>query len=660
MIRAVDLPLDLQQFILRPIESPLRAWGPSVAKEVMRAHDDNSVKSVPLQLALVVLRLTRFAPNVFLRYLPVLKKKLVLLTTARHFHSMLTELQQVLVWSSIHPVIIDFFDTIPSLHNPTSTNATLFASSNDRYMPSMQTSLSQSPVWAIQQAYYKSQGMAAWSSNTVPYGVSSSSFVAAAYARVVFRFFADCYHRNFLAPTGAVNCFVLEGGSGSCKFAAAFVPELMALLRDANLLQSIRPCTVLTDLCADVIESRMIHPVFQSLRQQFPYAVDFAVMSCDSIIRNDPVHLRLANTTLTVAGQPLFLIGNYFLDSLPTDAFVVDEAGTTFEIRTDSRADEFVPSPLADVATYYKDDDDVSATLNQTLASIVEVIRTSYPGRRGLVLFPVHAFQFLSALRRLQGPATPFAMLVGDATVHFSDLLQDIPELSPHADCFCLPVDFDVIQRFLDVAFHPTHVVQVTSTVPVFSDSFQVLHATMFPTAPNASLIEPLSHECFTQELKGFGANDCDLILGALEGSRGFSTLTPQAAFLALSNFDFDVFLLFKWQIVKAAAHLAVADPQRDHLVSLGTKCYQKRYSLAVVDDFNVQLSMARWFYAFRAYEASAEILKALMPTHDVRALYLLGLVCAQLGARDKARLLLQSCHSRKPHTKFAARLKAL
>ncbi|RHY27223.1 hypothetical protein DYB32_006926, partial [Aphanomyces invadans] len=444
---AVDLPLDLQQFILRPIESPLRAWGPSVAKEVMRAHDDNSVKSVPLQLALVVLRLTRFAPNVFLRYLPVLKKKLVLLTTARHFHSMLTELQQVLVWSSIHPVIIDFFDTIPSLHNPTSTNATLFASSNDRYMPSMQTSLSQSPVWAIQQAYYKSQGMAAWSSNTVPYGVSSSSFVAAAYARVVFRFFADCYHRNFLAPTGAVNCFVLEGGSGSCKFAAAFVPELMALLRDANLLQSIRPCTVLTDLCADVIESRMIHPVFQSLRQQFPYAVDFAVMSCDSI---------------------------------------VDEAGTTFEIRTDSRADEFVPSPLADVATYYKDDDDVSATLNQTLASIVEVVRTSYPGRRGLVLFPVHAFQFLSAL--------PTSVL--------------------HKNSKAL--------------------VQTTATSSWYSN----------PIAPTLT--------CKRQ--------------GALEGSRGFSTLTPQAAFLALSNFDFDVFLLFKWQIVKAAAHLAVADPQRDHL----------------------------------------------------------------------------------------------
>ncbi|KAF0748977.1 hypothetical protein AaE_007179, partial [Aphanomyces astaci] len=220
-----DLPLDVQQFIVRPLQSPLHVWGPTVAAEVMQFNDD--VASVPLQLALVVLRLTQFDPQVFLRYLPVLTKKLPRLTTARHFLSLMTELQQVQLWSPTDPAIAAFFNQMPTLHHPTSTNAMLFRSAPPKaIVPATLSTLSKSRVWATQQAFYKAQGMAAWSSNTVPYGVSSSMFLAAAYARVVVRFFIDCYRQHLLSPTDTVNCVVLEGGSGSCKFAAAFIPAV--------------------------------------------------------------------------------------------------------------------------------------------------------------------------------------------------------------------------------------------------------------------------------------------------------------------------------------------------------------------------------------------------------------------------------------------------
>ncbi|RHY22398.1 hypothetical protein DYB25_007977 [Aphanomyces astaci] len=444
-----DLPLDVQQFIVRPLQSPLHVWGPTVAAEVMQFNDD--VASVPLQLALVVLRLTQFDPQVFLRYLPVLTKKLPRLTTARHFLSLMTELQQVQLWSPTDPAIAAFFNQMPTLHQPTSTNAMLFRSGPPKaIVPATLSTLSKSRVWATQQAFYKAQGMAAWSSNTVPYGVSSSMFLAAAYARVVVRFFIDCYRQHLLSPTDTVNCVVLEGGSGSCKFAAAFIPAVMALLEDADLQHVIRPC----------------------------------------VIQDDPIRLRVANATLDVSTTPLFVVGNYFFDSLPTDAFVVDGDGAVCEVCTDGEsADTFTLShDVADTSQYYQDNDD-SKWLNQALTALVQHIQAAYPRRKCLLLFPVDAFRFVLALRRRSSANSPFGMLVGDATVHFSDILTDIPELSPHADCFCLPVDFDVINWFLDIAFASTCKVQVSTTTPVFSDTFQVLYATLFPLQEASSTL---------------------------------------------------------------------------------------------------------------------------------------------------------------------------
>ncbi|RLO05314.1 hypothetical protein DYB28_003834, partial [Aphanomyces astaci] len=259
---------------------------------------------------------------------------------------------------------------------------------------------------------------------------------------VVVRFFIDCYRQHLLSPTDTVNCVVLEGGSGSCKFAAAFIPAVMTLLEDADLQHVIRPC----------------------------------------VIQNDPIRLRVANATLDVSTTPLFVVGNYFFDSLPTDAFVVDGDGAVCEVCTDDEsADTFTLShDVVDTTQYYQDNDD-SKCLNKALTALVQHIQAAYPRRKCLLLFPVDAFRFVLALRRRSSARSPFGMLVGDATVHFSDILTDIPELSPHADCFCLPVDFDVINRFLDIAFASTCKVQVSTTTPVFSDTFQVLYATLFP-----------------------------------------------------------------------------------------------------------------------------------------------------------------------------------
>ena len=54
-------------------------------------------------------------------------------------------------------------------------------------------------------------------------------------------------------------------------------------------------------------------------------------------------------------------------------------------------------------------------------------------------------------------------------------------------------------------------------------------------------------------------------------------------------------------------------------------KCFQNAYILKMEGQFNVHLNMARWFYALKAFEPAATLLKSLLPTYDVRVLYLLG-----------------------------------
>ena len=51
---------------------------------------------------------------------------------------------------------------------------------------------SESLIWDLQRQFYAHHGIGAWAEGKVPFGISTSSHIAAAYARVVFGFLRDC------------------------------------------------------------------------------------------------------------------------------------------------------------------------------------------------------------------------------------------------------------------------------------------------------------------------------------------------------------------------------------------------------------------------------------------------------------------------------------
>ncbi|EQC27322.1 hypothetical protein SDRG_14847 [Saprolegnia diclina VS20] len=627
---------SVHHWLFRPLEDPVNVYGSLVAQDLVR-HGRGLV-SVPLQLALVVLRLLHYSPSILLQNLPLLEKKILNLNTARLRQNVRKELLRVYKWPHVPDAIATFLQ-----------NESLFGANDAAPLqPSLLfgdapastdglTTVAASPVWSAQKDFYKAHGMGAWSSNIVPYGVSSSMFIAEAYARVVLQFFLDCHGKGKLDATSPINAYVIEGGSGCCKFGLAFARHLLGLLAGLELHTVIRPCIILTDLSVDVLDSRIAHVDFQSLVAAFPGQLEFAVLDVEDIIaRRGPLFLRVANAPLQLAPTtPIFFIGNYFLDSLPTDVFLVEPSGLS-PVLTDEAGDSFAPSPLPlpDPSTHYE-----SAALNATLLSVPRGLRVS------LLLFPVQAYRFLSAILP---PTAPFGLLFGDATVHSSDTFHHVPELSPHADCFCLPVDFSLLEAFLSQSF-PKLTFQ--STLQVFADTFQVCYATHFPDDA-ANLSSPL---VFEAELQAFGANDCDLIMGTIQDTPdAFTALEPQMALLALSKWDYDCFAVFMWPMVRQVPDQPAL---RASVAEVGLKCFENAYLLKDAGVFNLHLNMARWLYAIQAYEDAAVLLKELVQSQDIRVLYLLGLVCFHLNAVDKAHVLFRACLDMGARAKYQKRI---
>lgn len=55
--------------------------------------------------------------------------------------------------------------------------------------------LRESLLWKLQAAFYAAQGMNAWASAVVPSFVTSNTFIAAAYAKVIIGFLRDWFLR---------------------------------------------------------------------------------------------------------------------------------------------------------------------------------------------------------------------------------------------------------------------------------------------------------------------------------------------------------------------------------------------------------------------------------------------------------------------------------
>jgi len=241
--------------------------------------------------------------------------------------------------------------------------------------------LSESSLWRLQRRYYERMGPDAWSSATVPHYITSNPYIAGAFADVILAWGSDL----------GVPITVVELGTGSGRFSYTLMQRLGW---EAPITY------VMTDFAERNIAAWRTHPQLQQLISAG--RLDFALYD----VAAPEVPMMREHAKRVVEG-PLVVIANYFFDSIPGDAFVVEE-GTLSEGRLVIEAPADAP-PVDDPALLEKAEFrwEVAPLAgppydDPVYNAILEGYRQRRP-RRGWVQLPVAALRCIEALSRVAG-----------------------------------------------------------------------------------------------------------------------------------------------------------------------------------------------------------------------------------------------------------------
>ncbi len=168
-------------------------------------------------------------------------------------------------------------------------------------------------MWPLLRDLYDSRGIQSWAHGNVPQTITTTPFIARAYAKVALGFLRDMASQ--LDPTEPI-C-VIELGAGSGRFGYRFCVQFADLLNQSTLPHKTFKY-VMTDVSPRLVEYWQQHPKLQPLVAAG--VMDFGLF--DAIQLNE---ITLVNTqrTLQHVNNPVIVLANYFFDSVPHDSFTI-------------------------------------------------------------------------------------------------------------------------------------------------------------------------------------------------------------------------------------------------------------------------------------------------------------------------------------------------
>ena len=172
------------------------------------------------------------------------------------------------------------------------------------------TALSESPLWTLQREWYEARASEAFAE--VPHQVLDNPFVAASYARVVLGYLRDCARGGLDLDEPL---YIVELGAGAGRFAHGFVRELGAML-DTLPLELPPVVYVMTDFSESTLADWAANPLLADAQ------IDFASFD---VTADATLQLRRRGIVLDRLANPLVVIANYIFDSVPADAFAIED-----------------------------------------------------------------------------------------------------------------------------------------------------------------------------------------------------------------------------------------------------------------------------------------------------------------------------------------------
>ena len=203
------------------------------------------------------------------------------------------------------------------------------------------TPLRDSALWRLQRAFYEAKGVKAWSEAIVPNFVTTNSFIARAYAKLILGLLRDTFEvpprpmrAGERAPPAAGGAYpagtdptqpvyIIELGAGHGKQGYLIVETLLryrSFFPACAVKNGVPFKYVLTDAFPGMVDAWRAHP---SLKDFFDMGVlDVAVFDAE---RDTSLTCLIGGEVLAPGApqcaNPLLAIANYTFDSLTTDAF---------------------------------------------------------------------------------------------------------------------------------------------------------------------------------------------------------------------------------------------------------------------------------------------------------------------------------------------------
>jgi hypothetical protein len=174
--------------------------------------------------------------------------------------------------------------------------------------------LSKSKIWELLESYYQEANLDTWSSGDapVPCYATCNTVIGDVYAELILSHLLD----TFSQIQKDKPIYILELGAGSGAFSFYCLRALQRRLACSKQLRSLTLRYVMTDFTSNTVNGWDSVASFDEFRTAG--ILDSAVVWPE---RDGPIHLRRANMALERQENSVFVIANYFFDSLRADAF---------------------------------------------------------------------------------------------------------------------------------------------------------------------------------------------------------------------------------------------------------------------------------------------------------------------------------------------------
>ncbi len=497
---------------------------------------------------------------------------------------------------------------------------------SDGFVVEAMQPMSRSLVWTLQRNFYTQLGMDAWREQIVPNYITSNTFIADAYARMVCGYARDCVAAGMDRDEPI---YVMELGAGHGRFSFYFLASLAERQVHPDL-EGVRFVHVMTDLADRNIEAWESHPQLAPLVAEG--RLDFARFDAES---DRELVLRSGGRRIAAGDlrNPLVVIANYFFDSIPQDVFYVDENHELLECpvtltSVKEETDLEDPALLQRLRIYF-DVREIEGDYypEPSFNELLEKYRARLS--RSTISFPCSALRCLEVLRGLAGGR--MLLLTADkGHIHDESVLsRSVPAVAVHGS-ISMDVNYHLIASWVGelgghVYAHRHHSASLNVSGFVLDgerdrDAFRHMGVG------------------FEDAVERFGPDDYYSIKKALEDHHADMSVRQILALIRLSGFDPLLLAQCTPSLYKRLNTNQEALEIRRAVDIVWKRYYHLGEGLDLAFHIGTLLGlMAEFEQALEFFERSR-----VLSGSDTNVLYNIGLCHLQLGDRERAREFAQ------------------